>query len=101
MTITAMARTGSHHIASLKNRRIGIATGAENGTYDMTVMAKGLSPRKITRKYGIIVRYITGVSVEPASSWRETNEPAAANIAASSTKPNRKNTANQMIEIGR
>ncbi len=30
--------------------RIGIPTGAENGTYDMTVSTAGLFQKKITRK---------------------------------------------------
>ena len=88
---------GSHHCASPRNRRIGIPTGAENGTYDMIASTVGLSLKKITRKYGAIISIVSGMVVEPMSSWRDTIAAAAANSAASSTKPNRKNTANHAI----
>ena len=68
MSEMTIERIGSHHCASLKNRRIGIDTGAENGTYDMIAITSGLSLKKITRKYGIITMYMTGAIVCEMSS---------------------------------
>ena len=73
-------------------------TGAENGTYDMIVSTTGLSLKKITRKYGAMISNVSGQS----SSSRcppdaRPSRRAAANSEASSTNPNRKNTANQTI----
>ncbi len=89
--------SGSHHCASPTNSRIGMPTGAENGTYDMIVSTSGLSLKKMTRMYGAMISIVIGVVVEPMSSWRETIDAAAANSAASRMNPNRKNTANQMM----
>ncbi|MDF2563094.1 MAG: hypothetical protein K0R99_4540 [Microbacterium sp.] len=63
----------------------------------MIVSTSGLSLNTITRMYGAMISIVIGVVVEPMSSWRDTIEAAAANMAASRMKPNRKNTANQMI----
>ena len=90
-------RIGSHHCASPRYRRSGIPTGAENGTYDITVSTTGLSLKKITRKYGAMMSIVSGAVVEPMSSIRETSEPAAANSDARSTNPKRKKIANQAI----
>ena len=60
--------SGSHHCASPRNIRIGIPTGAENGTYDMMVSTSGLSLKKITSMYGALTSSVSGVIVEPMSS---------------------------------
>src|SRR5690606_3084295 len=88
------ATSGSHHVASPRNIRIGMATGALNGTYDSTVSTVALSLKKITPKYGIIVSIIAGVSTVLTSSSRDTRDALAAYIAASSTNPTRKKPTN-------
>ena len=48
--------------------RTGMPTGAEKGTYDMTVSTVELSLKNTTRRYGAITRKVSGVVVEPMSS---------------------------------
>ena len=43
-----MDANGSHGCGSPANIRTGIATAAENGTYDRTVMARSLSWKNVT-----------------------------------------------------
>ena len=62
----------------------------------MIASTSGLSLKKMTRKYGSMMSIVTGVVVEPMSSWRDTIAPVAANSAASSTNPKRKKTTNQI-----
>ena len=88
---------GSQPAASPVNSRNGIAVGAENGRYDSTRIAVALSFRKITAKNGSMTASCTGVDTPAMSSCRFTSAPAAAHIAASSTKPSRKNGTNQPI----
>src|SRR5690242_13911235 len=96
-TSSASEISGSHHSASPKNRRTGIPTGALNGTYDRIVMMSGLSLKNTTPKYGSITSIIAGVMTAPVSSCRDTSDAPAAKMLATSTKPNRKNTTNQII----
>ena len=63
----------------------------------MIASTSGLSLKKMTRKYGAITSIVSGIVVEPMSSWRDTIDAAAANSDASRMKPNRKKIANHAI----
>src|SRR5699024_4168367 len=93
-TIIPNASSGSHTCASPANHRTGIASGAENGTYDNGVITLALSWNSSTARYGPITRVITRPMLEPRSSCLLTIDPVTAHIVVNSTKPRHRNGTN-------